>query len=114
MIRTAMLAAVAMTTVTAAHASPGAGSAPTKHVTYRDLNLATQEGQEKFERRIQGAANEVCLPFLEVPGSLLGNKGAFARCRQFALADVHPQMLAAIQRASGVAGVDRPIVVASR
>lgn len=39
---------------------PAAAAVETRNVRYDDLNLATPAGMERLERRIDGAAREVC------------------------------------------------------
>jgi len=45
---------------TATPALAGSGDAASKSVGYADLNLATAEGQERLEQRINTAAKSVC------------------------------------------------------
>jgi UrcA family protein len=69
------------------------GQAPTKTVSYRDLNLTNPQGIAALYRRITGAAQEVCGP-AERTGSLLPRPG-YRECVQRAIAEA-------------VAKVDRP------
>lgn len=39
---------------------PAAAAVETRHVRYDDLNLTTAAGMERLERRIAGAARDVC------------------------------------------------------
>ena len=50
--------ALAFALATASFAAPAA--AESRMVRYADLDLATPEGQARMERRIAGAAREVC------------------------------------------------------
>ena len=66
------------------------------HVSYADLNLATNVGQTKLQRRIAYAASTVC----EVSDGVdLKFARAVGECRIGAIADAQPAYQAAIARA---------------
>jgi UrcA family protein len=57
----AILAAVSTTMLAGVTQAAGPGDdVPKQMVTYKDLNLNSNEGTQVLYRRIQGAANEVC------------------------------------------------------
>lgn len=65
------------------------------HVAYGDLDLASVEGQETLERRIDGAAREVCGYNDYTGGSRLPN-AAMRRCFSQAKAGAGEQMAMAV------------------
>lgn len=58
--KTMLLALAAALTATASIAVP-AHAAPTRKVSYADLDLSSPDGQAELQRRISRAARQVCL-----------------------------------------------------
>jgi UrcA family protein len=65
-------------------------------VSYADLNLATDFGKDKLQRRIAFAASTVCDP---TDGVDLKFARAVTECRNVAIADAQPAFAAAVGRA---------------
>jgi UrcA family protein len=65
-------------------------------VSYADLNLGTNFGQHKLQRRIAFAAETVCDPTDRID---LNFVRAVAECRSGAIADAQPAYQAAVARA---------------
>lgn len=92
-------AAVALALVAPAAASSQApllvtGSAlPTEIVSYRDLNLASSDGVARLNRRIESAADRLCVDPNPQPLSAIMLDRA---CRADAIASATPQVSAAI------------------
>jgi UrcA family protein len=59
-MRHTLLLAIAAAAVIAPSASIAQDSAPSVRVAYHDLNLATEIGRARFDRRIAAAAKRVC------------------------------------------------------
>ena len=70
---------------------------PTKTVEYRDLNLATAEGQATFRHRVAWAVQSVC-PTPDFNN--LAMLGLINKCRRDAAAKSAPLVVAAIERAN--------------
>jgi UrcA family protein len=69
--RTAILAAV----LSAALATPALAEAPNASIRTSDLNLATAQGQEQLDRRIDAAARAMCgISDIRTGTILQGNK----------------------------------------
>ena len=93
------LPALAALAVASARVGPTVSQAAeprSAHVSYADLNLATNFGQTKLQRRIAYAASTVC----EVSDGVdLKFARAVGECRIGAIADAQPAYQAAIARA---------------
>lgn len=66
-------------------------------VQYADLNLATKEGVERLERRIDAAARESCAAEFPTTGSRIASAQA-KRCAEAAKADAMEKFAAVIER----------------
>ena len=69
---------------------------PTRRVSYRDLNLASMEGERILVRRVKVAVREVC-PFNSGSGRI------DRECRDFAWNGAKPQIDRAVLRARQIA-----------
>lgn len=67
-------------------------------VSYRDLNLASMEGERTLNRRVGGAARFVC-----EPGAAAINDRDFSDCISYAWKGAKPQIALAVQRARELA-----------
>ena len=104
MTRFNLRSAAALALGMAVLAAPTAGSAqrpfvvtgsalPTEIVSYRDLNLASGDGVARLNRRIESAANRLCVDPNPQPLSAVMLDRA---CRADAIASAAPQVSAAI------------------
>ena len=93
------LSALAALAVAAALLVPTVSQAAERtsaRVSYADLNLSTNFGQHKLQRRIAFAAQTVCDPTDGIDRNFVR---AVAECRTGAIADAQPAYQAAIARA---------------
>lgn len=72
--------------------------APTRLVSYRDLNLATLAGENTLNGRVRGAVRSVCAE--AVPG---GEFRQEIKCHNFAWSGARPQIALAVMRAREIA-----------
>ena len=72
--------------------------APTRRVSYADLNLASLQGEKTLNRRVGYAVSSVCE---ESAGRLEYLEGS--KCRNFAWSGARPQIERAVQRARDIA-----------
>lgn len=72
--------------------------APTRIVSYRDLNLATLAGEKTLNGRVRGAVRIVCSE--SVPGGDFRQEYA---CHNFAWSGARPQIARAVMRAREIA-----------
>lgn len=93
MIKNALLAVAAITTLAAAPAFAADVS-----VTYKDLDLATAEGKATLAKRIDAAARQACGYGEQVTGSRLASREATA-CYKQARSRSNQTMLAIIDSA---------------
>ncbi|HTJ64152.1 MAG TPA: UrcA family protein [Alphaproteobacteria bacterium] len=80
----------------AAPAFAGESDVPTKVVHFRDLDLATTEGEAALTRRIAKAADDVCW---RADGPTLTDHERYAACRSTAIASAQPKLNAVIASA---------------
>jgi UrcA family protein len=73
-------------------------AAPTVKVQYKDLDLASEHGQEVLERRIDGAARKVCGVGEIRTGSHLPSAEA-RKCYKQALAEINQQFALVVEKA---------------
>lgn len=78
--------------------APKGEDLPTRRVSYRDLNLATWDGEKTLRGRFNVAAREVCLD-----GGHELFDAEFDGCQSFALRGARPQIARAVQRAREIA-----------
>jgi len=99
---TALSACLVVAVSAVAHAAVADGSAPSVTVSYRDLNLATDQGTKALYARIVSAAREVC-GAAEVDIRDLATLSSERSCERQAIAhavsDVHSAKLAALYAA---------------
>jgi len=89
------LAALAVASALIVPTVSQAAEATTARVSYADLNLATDFGQSKLQRRIAFAAASVC----EISDGIdLKFARAVGECRSGAIADAQPAYQAAVAR----------------
>ena len=62
-----VLATLALAPPPGTAAQPATASAPSRVVSYADLNLGTTAGQQALQRRIAAAARSVCAPLDGLP-----------------------------------------------
>jgi UrcA family protein len=67
-------------------------------VSYRDLNLASLDGERTLNRRVGGAARFVC-----EPDGMSNNDPGFSSCIDYAWKGAKPQVALAVQRAREIA-----------
>ncbi|MEE4454232.1 UrcA family protein [Novosphingobium resinovorum] len=96
MFKTAIVAAAALCTA-GLFAAPAAFAA-TSEVSYRDLDLATPQGQKELRTRIDHAARSVCRTSRPTTGTLVGST-IDRECYKQALHDVREHVAAAIDKA---------------
>lgn len=72
--------------------------APTRRVSYRDLNLATLAGEKTLNKRVGGAVRQVCAE--SVPN---GDYREETACFRFAWGGARPQISLAVMRAREIA-----------
>lgn len=72
-----------------------AGDAPQEKVSYSDLDLTSQAGQDTLDQRIRGAVKRVCGPAGPSAGDYLQNRA----CKRAAYVSAHNQVRVAIARA---------------
>lgn len=72
--------------------------APTRRVSYADLNLATLAGEKTLNKRVGGAVKQVCAE--AVPS---GNFNEEFLCSSFAWSGARPQITRAVMRAREIA-----------
>ena len=92
------LAALVCTVPSAANAGDGPA---TEKVPYADLNLATSEGIEELDRRLDRAVMRVCGETYPRPHAIT----TIAQCKRVTKRDLKPQREYAIARANGNADV---------
>jgi UrcA family protein len=95
-----MAAAVTGATLVAASPAFGAelvvnGAAPTARVSYADLDLASQAGVAKLERRVSAAADRLCVG---IGIETLTARLAGQTCRDAAIASAAPQIQRAVAK----------------
>lgn len=73
--------------------------APTRRISYADLNLASLAGEATLNRRVRGAVSSVCNEAVG-PSPILFSEQA---CRKFAWSGARPQIASAVQRARDIA-----------
>ena len=78
-------------TIALALLGASAAQADTIHIRHNDLNLRSQAGKAELDRRIEGAARQLCQ---EAPlvGTRIGTRSEEARCK----ANVRAQVAAAL------------------
>lgn len=83
--------------------------APTRRVSYADLNLASAAGETTLNHRVRGAVSAVCRD------SVGSTSSSFAKqaCRRFAWAGARPQIARAIQRARDIAATGSSTIAAT-
>ena len=89
------LAALAMAAVLVTPTVSLAFEVPSVRVSYADLNLSTDFGQDKLQRRISFAANQVC--GISDPRDL-NLVRAVGECRTETIAEAQPAFRAAVGR----------------
>jgi len=95
-VRSTVLAAAAVAATLLTFAVPAAAqTAPAVEVSYGDLDLTRVAGRDVLDRRIAGAAAELCGSFSPVE---LGWAAAVRACRTETIALTQPQRNAAIGR----------------
>lgn len=101
------LAAVAAATLSFAAASPAIARTGSVAIGYGDLNLASQAGRAVLDRRIAGAAGQVCDGFAsrELKMIMLGRA-----CRAEVIAAAHEQV-SGLLAAAGASGQYASITV---
>ena len=73
--------------------------APTRRISYADLDLASLAGETTLNRRVRGAVSSVCNEAVG-PSPVLYAEQA---CRKFAWSGARPQIADAVQRARDIA-----------
>ena len=84
-----------------------------RHISYLDLNLASEPGQLTLSRRVGGAIGSLCT---EATGGYDGNfkTGIASReCRTSAWNQARPQMARAVQRANEIASTGSSTIAAA-
>jgi UrcA family protein len=69
----------------------------TRHVSYDDLNLATEKGIDRLRLRVRHAAQDVC----DADGSALTQFYHARKCIRGAIAGAEPQIARVMERYSG-------------
>lgn len=85
-----------------------------RHISYADLNLASNAGEQTLNRRVEGEVARLCV---EVTGGYAASSAhAMAICRRAAWGQAGPQISRAVQGAREIASVDtstfRPVALA--
>ena len=101
-------AAVAFTALPSspAAAAPLVVTAPVlvvRHVSYADLNLATNEGAKILDRRVGSAVSDVCVEANDGDNGSFDFKVGMLRCSASAWNQARPQIDLAVQRAREMA-----------
>jgi UrcA family protein len=97
---------------TAAESLTVTAPAPSKRVSYADLNLNTDSGRTLLQRRIRGAAGDLCLEDNINPLNVRVQRRA---CFTAAVADGYRQLDALLEaRASGTAFAAASLVIGAR
>ena len=96
MFKTTIASAALGLAMVAAPAVAGSNDDQTLQIEYRDLNLATSQGQEALDRRIDAAANKFCGAGTEQTGTRIPSSKAKA-CVAQVRAAAHKQVAALIE-----------------
>ena len=114
----AMAAVLALSITSLVFATPSlaqgqiAVRAVSSEVSYADLNLANADGVAALERRVRGAANQLCQP--DIAG-VTADRVQRQRCYVAAIEGARPQIAAAIARRSqSQLAAARTITIAAR
>ena len=96
----AAVMAAAVTGATLVAASPAFGAdlvvnAPSARVSYADLDLASRAGVQKLERRVDAAAERLCVG---IGVEALADRLAGAKCRDATIAAAAPQIRHAVEK----------------
>lgn len=83
--------------------------APTRRVSYADLNLASVAGETTLNRRVRGAVSSVCREAVGPSPALFANQA----CSKFAWAGARPQIARAVQRAHDIATTGSSTIAAT-
>lgn len=79
----------------------------TRHVSFRDLNLATKAGEKALRRRVSYTASDICY---ELNSDL--SVHAKMECRKDAIFDARPQIARAVLRARQMAATGQTFATA--
>ena len=114
----AMAAVLAMSVTSLVFATPSLAQsqievrAVSSEVSYADLNITSAEGRATLQRRVRGAANQLCQP--GISGVTL-ERYQRQRCYVAAVESAQPQIEAAVARRAGTAvAAARSITITAR
>ncbi len=97
-----------LASTSAVTAGPLSVSIPVQHVSYADLDLASQAGQATLQHRVARAIEVVCG---ESDGTLVSEAAAIKACKRQALASTTRQMTVAVANAATRTGSETQIAV---
>ncbi|QYE33065.1 MULTISPECIES: UrcA family protein [Sphingosinicellaceae] len=89
-------------------AGPLTGSVPIQHVSYADLNLASNAGQATLQHRVARAIDVVCG---ETYGAPLSVEATTKTCKRQALVSTARQMTVAVANATTQTGRETQIAI---
>lgn len=89
-----------------------AADAPTRRVSYADLNLASAQGETLLNRRVGYAVDDVCAEATGGDDGSLTIKLVMVRCDTSAWNGARPQIARAVQRAREIAATGSSTIIA--
>ena len=86
-----------------------ADQAPTRLISYADLNLASLAGETTLNRRVEGAVSSVCEEAVGPSPALYTERA----CKKFAWRGARPQIAQAVERARDIATTGSSMIAAT-
>jgi UrcA family protein len=84
-----------------------------RHVSYADLNLASERGEKVLNRRVGSAVTSLCIEAVGPDTHSLGSTIANMRCASGAWDGARPQIARAVERARQIAATGSSSIAAA-